>query len=366
MPPSLTLCMIARNEAPVLPRCLASVQGLAHHVVIADTGSTDDTPAIAAQHGAEVLHIPWTNDFAAARNASLSPARTPWILVLDADEWLTPANATRIADLAAAPPEHAYYLDQKNTEPSGHTTRNALVRLFPNRPEVRFRHPVHEDVVSSLTAASIPIKHTSIEIEHAGYTDPATLAAKVARNKAILETSLAEATNPASEPHLRFHLGCVLSGEGHLEEALTHFDWCIAHAPPTSRIASISRLHAAECHRHAHRPREALALLPSEPSPQSHPAALMMVAQILHADSPASARPWLEALLDTPDQPHYPPAPLASLKLGAVAALARAWLEAGRPDAAQRLLDLANRMKSRSVDPASPAIGALYRDITAA
>jgi glycosyltransferase involved in cell wall biosynthesis len=83
--PRLTVCMIVRDEAENLRRALASVAGVADEVVVVDTGSTDDSAAVAGQLGARVGHFRWCDDFAAARNAALAMARGAWVLSLDAD-----------------------------------------------------------------------------------------------------------------------------------------------------------------------------------------------------------------------------------------------------------------------------------------
>ena len=82
----LSVCLIVRNEASNLPRCLDSIRGLADEIVVVDTGSTDDTVAIAQRHGARVSTLVWQDDFSAARNASIELATCDWILVFDADE----------------------------------------------------------------------------------------------------------------------------------------------------------------------------------------------------------------------------------------------------------------------------------------
>src|ERR1700733_5202223 len=85
--PKLSLAMIVKNEARCLARCLRSVQGIVDEIIVADTGSTDDTPKIARESGAKILHFDWVGDFAAARNFALDQTSGDWILVLDADEW---------------------------------------------------------------------------------------------------------------------------------------------------------------------------------------------------------------------------------------------------------------------------------------
>jgi glycosyltransferase involved in cell wall biosynthesis len=90
--PRLSVCMIVKNEERFLGQCLASVKDIADELIVIDTGSTDRTVEIAREHGAHVGHFEWCNDFAAARNASIAPATGDWILFLDADEGLSPAE----------------------------------------------------------------------------------------------------------------------------------------------------------------------------------------------------------------------------------------------------------------------------------
>src|SRR5579863_4634745 len=96
---TLGISMIVRDAAKLLPDALASVHELSAEICIADTGSRDDTIAIATQSGARVICIPWTNDFAAARNLALAELHTDWILSLDADERLDASAAKLLPPL---------------------------------------------------------------------------------------------------------------------------------------------------------------------------------------------------------------------------------------------------------------------------
>ena len=69
--PKISLCMIARDEAEMLPRCLDSVRGVVDEIVLVYTGSVDDTPRVAAEYGARVLRHEWHDHFADARNVSV-------------------------------------------------------------------------------------------------------------------------------------------------------------------------------------------------------------------------------------------------------------------------------------------------------
>lgn len=94
--PSISLCMIVKNEARHLEECLASVADLVQEILIGDTGSADDTPQIANRLGAQVFEISWRNDFAAARNAVLAHASADWVMILDADCRILPATRVQI------------------------------------------------------------------------------------------------------------------------------------------------------------------------------------------------------------------------------------------------------------------------------
>lgn len=90
---TLGLCMIVRNEAPVIGRCLESVQPLIDDWLIVDTGSTDGTQNLVRERlrglPGELVERPWV-DFAHNRTEALGLARSrsDYVLTIDADEIL--------------------------------------------------------------------------------------------------------------------------------------------------------------------------------------------------------------------------------------------------------------------------------------
>jgi hypothetical protein len=88
--PAVGLAMIAQDEERRIGAALASVVDWVEDIVVVDGGSHDGTREIAASFGARVIDRPFDGDFAQQRNAGLSTVRTPWVLVLDADETLSP------------------------------------------------------------------------------------------------------------------------------------------------------------------------------------------------------------------------------------------------------------------------------------
>jgi glycosyltransferase involved in cell wall biosynthesis len=99
--PSLSACIIARDEARAIPDCLASV-AFCDEVVVVDSGSTDATVDLALASGARVIAQDWLG-FAAQRNVALDHATGDWVLEIDADERVSPQLRREIASFLAGP-----------------------------------------------------------------------------------------------------------------------------------------------------------------------------------------------------------------------------------------------------------------------
>ena len=84
----LTVVIPVKNEEKNLPHCLECVKGL-EHVVVVDSGSTDETCSIAEKYGREVVQFKWNGMFPKKRNWILRnyQFQTPWVMFLDADEF---------------------------------------------------------------------------------------------------------------------------------------------------------------------------------------------------------------------------------------------------------------------------------------
>ena len=123
--PSISLCLIVRNEARFLAACLASAAGVASQIVVVDTGSTDGTPDLARELGARVYDFAWVDDFAAARNAGQEKARGAWTLWLDADDRLDGENRSRLSRLIARLPSEpvGFILNYRSRSAAGRARR---------------------------------------------------------------------------------------------------------------------------------------------------------------------------------------------------------------------------------------------------
>src|SRR5271154_2943629 len=111
--PALPISVIVpvRNEARNLPRCLESLAAVGEVYVI-DSQSTDDTVAIAQSHGAKVVQFHYAGGWPKKRQWALDtlPLTYDWVLLIDADEALTPALSAEIRQAVQNADFDGYYI----------------------------------------------------------------------------------------------------------------------------------------------------------------------------------------------------------------------------------------------------------------
>ena len=186
--PTLSLCIITKNEEQYLEECLNSVKEIVDEIIIVDTGSTDKTLGIAKKFNAKIINIPWQNDFSKARNESLRYATKDWILVLDADETISKQDTKEIKELIKTNEYLGFMLIQRSytndsasikwvsskddsyeeSKPYSGWVYSGITRLFKNYSKIRFEYPVHETVKESIKRIGGKIKTTDIPIHHYG------------------------------------------------------------------------------------------------------------------------------------------------------------------------------------------------------
>lgn len=145
----LTVIIIAKNEAEMIPDCLSSV-AFADEVLVVDSGSTDTTVEIAKKHKAKVIHSSGTN-YSAWRNDGIKAAKGDWLLFVDADERVTPELAQELSDQCLVPSaQHsAYLIPRKNNYLGkfmnyGGWGNEKLIRLFKRRLLKGYSGDLHE------------------------------------------------------------------------------------------------------------------------------------------------------------------------------------------------------------------------------
>ena len=155
VPGGLSVAIIARNEAHRIARCLQSV-AFADQIVVLDSGSTDDTVAIARGLGADVEVTPDWPGFGPQKNRALARCRYRWVLSIDADEQVSDALAAEILRVlceASSETTVAGYWLRRSSRYCGQVIRHGLwgndrvLRLF-ERQRGRFTDArVHESLV---------------------------------------------------------------------------------------------------------------------------------------------------------------------------------------------------------------------------
>jgi glycosyltransferase involved in cell wall biosynthesis len=203
----LSLAVIARNEARCLARCLDSVRSAVDEMIVADTGSSDDTVSIATRSGAKVSHFSWRDDFSAARNFSIEQTVGDWILVLDADEYASEALASEIPRFVKAHKAIGRLKIVSEFRRNGQSFRSQtfVSRLFPRG--ARFEGRIHEQLVSSL-----PRVNVAGELWHDGYLETS----KSDRNVKLL---VEELKGSPRDPYLLFQLALEYTSLNQIQQA---------------------------------------------------------------------------------------------------------------------------------------------------
>jgi tetratricopeptide (TPR) repeat protein len=234
--------MIVRNAERDLRACLASVAGIVDEIVIADTGSTDDTIPLARSLGGRVVGIPWENDFARARNLSLAEVTSDWVLSLDADERLDPVASRRLPPLISNVKARAYQVPIRNyvlslneriwdrpAKPNDSPIPEAKhfpayvdhenVRLFRRDPQLYFVGRVHETVGIRVLETGGGLGRADFLIHHLGLAvDPQIQNRK---NLYYRELSVQKIQDMPRSAQAHFELGMV---ETSPESALRCFE----------------------------------------------------------------------------------------------------------------------------------------------
>lgn len=228
--PMVSACLIVKDEASELAECLASLQDVADEVIVYDTGSTDETVAIARAHGAVTIEGEWRNDFAWARNQALSHARGTWILSIDADERLEfePDGLRAVRELLASdPPIDRFVLDLFDLQGSIHaparsTSAVPMSRIF-RRTHCHWVGALHEQPAPR--PSKPPTRDgrlASLRFLHKGYLDELVKARnKWARNLEVATAALSELPSSSKEC---FDLGRSLRSVGDHQRSLVLFE----------------------------------------------------------------------------------------------------------------------------------------------
>ena len=156
----ISVVIITKDSAERLGRCLELLTE-APEVIVADTGSSDDTLQVAMSFGAKVCQIPWSHDFSEARARAQEHATHDLVMRLDDDELLRGAQGlAEVMTLAQSAPDG---ICMKRTQPTGET--DILLRVY-SRKAWAWHYPVHEILRSKSGQRLRVVDAQSSWIEH--------------------------------------------------------------------------------------------------------------------------------------------------------------------------------------------------------
>lgn len=164
--PTISLCMIVKNESEVIERCLKSVQKLVDEIIIVDTGSTDNTKEICRKYTRKIFDFEWINDFSQARNFSFSKATCDYIMWLDADDVIPKSSLKKLLNLKLHLTSDTYMLNYITGFVENRPTFSFYrERIMKNCPLAKWEGCVHECITpfGKVEKLNITIEHRKIK-----------------------------------------------------------------------------------------------------------------------------------------------------------------------------------------------------------
>jgi glycosyltransferase involved in cell wall biosynthesis len=251
--PTITLCMIVRDEESMLGACLASARSAVTDMVVVDTGSRDKTKQVAADAGARVFDFAWCDDFAAARNEALKHARGAWVLVLDADERLAPGCAARLRaavegvrfDCGMLRLHDAARVDASLEDVVSGRERAAEAQLVPRllrrTDGLAYVDAIHENVMPWLRRRGMKVGGVDVDIVHLGATAEVVGAkAKIGRNIRLLNVRIER--NPGDLAACGY-LAHEFMRAGAVDEAFSLVERAWTHVPLGEDVEGAPTIH---------------------------------------------------------------------------------------------------------------------------
>ena len=203
---NVSLCMIVKNEEKNLSKCLDSMIDYVDEIVVVDTGSTDQTKEIARKYTDKIFDYTWCDDFAGARNYSLSKANNDWVLILDADEILLKFDKKIVSNFIQSNPKTVGRIKRINPFQGEKEDNKYIERVnrFFNRKYYCYEGVIHEQVVAN-DGSQYSMVPVEIEVEHIGYLDEVIgTTNKLERNINLLQKSI---NNNPTDAYLHYQIG---------------------------------------------------------------------------------------------------------------------------------------------------------------
>lgn len=219
----ISVCMIAKNEGKRIERCLSSLMPYGFEIVVADTGSTDNTIDIARKFTDKIFTFDWCDDFSAARNFSISMASFDWIFMIDCDEYIKSMDVEELAYFM----EHLSHAAGSVSRENVSGTSSALdyytdrtERLF-NRSLYHYTGTIHEQL-TPISGGKMECFLLNTVLYHDGYV--MTDREREEKSRRNLSLLLKQSEKEPDNPYVYYQLGKAFDMAGDYGKACQYYD----------------------------------------------------------------------------------------------------------------------------------------------
>lgn len=220
--PTIGCYLICRNNEDSLPKLLDNLKYFADKVVVVDTGSTDDTPVIAEEHGAIVFEYqyrkgwehPFLDDFSKARNKAMNHLSTDFVCWFDTDDHPELGTLLELRkQIFACPKQYdaiaTHYVVKRNKEDKSFYVSFPKTRAWRRESDYHWDGRVHEEIIGDMDKVIL----ISLKIPTSRVNDKS----RGKRNLIIFEDMISK--KEPLRPHDNFYIAREYKNHGQWDQA---------------------------------------------------------------------------------------------------------------------------------------------------
>lgn len=325
---TLGACLIVKDEADNIKRCINTIAPQVDVIYLTDTGSTDDTIKIAIKAAKnlntriEVSHFEWTDDYAQARNFNFAQAETDWIVWLDADDTLEDGIGKKLKDnflkkivqnysirgITGVAFKYRYWVDENGVDKMTHgklrLVRNGMytwggaVGIDGEPADGVPVQAIHENLMAIEGKEKLEAYNSEVVWRH--HTDEEHFKKSAERNLRILR-AVYEQEGEKHDPRTLFLLARELFNSRMLDESLEMFDQYLeGPGLPYERVFACSIFCQVYAEKGEYEKQRQYAFLALQSSPEDPTASLLIASYYMLKGNYTEAQTWISRATKSP------------------------------------------------------------------